>query len=230
VEGVVNALVLVAALAAARPLPPIPRYEVHRARGPIAVDGKLDDAAWKNAPAVRFVFPWEQQTGAKQATTARLLWDERALYVAYDCDDSEITVRHTRRDDPTYEDDAVEIFLNPDPAQDFYYGFEMNARGVLYDYFFAFPRVLIKRVDLPGTRLAAAPRPGGWALEVAIPWDELGELAKKTPPAPGTTWTANLNRWDGTVPRRRLSQWSDSGKAEPDPHAPARFGQLVFSD
>jgi hypothetical protein len=31
-------------------------------------------------------------------------------------------------DDPTYRDDAVEIFINPNPRQEVvYYGFEMNA-------------------------------------------------------------------------------------------------------
>jgi len=29
-------------------------------------------------------------------------------------------------------------------------------------------------------------------------------------------------------PDRRLSQWSDSGMKAPNPHQPARFGQLVF--
>jgi hypothetical protein len=34
---------------------------------------------------------------------------------------------------PDYRDDAVEIFINPNPQQEVvYYGFEMNARGVLY--------------------------------------------------------------------------------------------------
>jgi hypothetical protein len=35
-----------------------------------------------------------------------------------------------QHDDPTYQDDAVEIFINPDPKQEvLYYGFEMNARA-----------------------------------------------------------------------------------------------------
>ena len=37
-----------------------------------------------------------------------------------------------------------------------------------------------------------------------------------------------MNRWDGTEPNRRLSQWSDSGLIKPDPHYPDRFGQLLF--
>ena len=66
----------------------------------------------------------------------------------------------------------------------------------------------------------------GWSLEVAIPWVNFEELAKR--PAPGDVWTANLNRWDGVEPNRRLSMWSDPVQSRPHPHVPARFGQLVF--
>ena len=110
----------------------VPRYEVARATPPIAVDGELDDAAWSAAaPPVTLQFLWDEQTGAKQRTLVRLLWDEQALYVAYDAEDADITAQYTQRDDPTYRDDALEIFVNPDPRQEaVYYGFEINARGV----------------------------------------------------------------------------------------------------
>jgi hypothetical protein len=49
----------------------------------------------------------------------------------FDADDADITAQFLNRDDPTYQDDAVEIFINPNPKQEtVYYGFEMNARGV----------------------------------------------------------------------------------------------------
>jgi hypothetical protein len=64
----------------------VPRYEV------------------KRAPAVTLQFLWESQTGAKQMTRARLLWDAQALYVGFDADDADITARFEQRDDPTYRD------------------------------------------------------------------------------------------------------------------------------
>jgi hypothetical protein len=57
----------------------VPRYEVRRASAPVTVDGRLDEAAWAAAPAVTLQFLWESQTGAKQMTRARLLWDAQAL-------------------------------------------------------------------------------------------------------------------------------------------------------
>ena len=58
---------------------PVPAYQVKRASTPIVVDGKLDDPAWKTAATIEFQFPWSQQTGAKQKTSARLLWDDQLL-------------------------------------------------------------------------------------------------------------------------------------------------------
>lgn len=224
--------------APARALPPIPKVEIKRAASRIVIDGKLDDKAWSGANSVELTFPWDYQTGAKQKTVARLLWDDQYLYVGYDCEDADIVAHFDRRDDPTYRDDAVEIFINPNPQQvDFYYGLEMNAKATLYDYFYAFPKLNIKRIDLHGVQLAThlrgtlnqtSDKDTGWSLEVAIPWSNFEELTRKLPPQPGDTWSANINRWDGVEPNRRLSIWSDSGLEKAHPHQPARFGQLVF--
>ena len=215
---------------------PAPKYEVHRAAQRLVIDGKADEKAWAVAQSVEFVFPWESQTGAKQKTTAKLLWDDEYLYVGYECDDTDIVALRTDRDDPTYLDDAVEIFINPKPSQTgIYFGLEMNARAVLYDYLMYDSRYAFKRFNLQGVNLAAYIRgtlnvrgddDTGWTLEVAIPWVNFEELSKR--PNPGDTWTANLNRWDGVEPDRRLSMWSDPGQPRPHPHVPARFGQLVF--
>lgn len=214
-----------------------PRYEVKKAPSKIVVDGRLDDAAWRTAATVEFIFPWAQQTGAKQKTIARLLWDTDNLYIAYQCDDADIVAHYTQLDDPTYKDDAVEFFVNPKPTQGFYYGLEMNARATLYDYFYAHPQLLLKRVNFTGVQLATSidgtlnqtgDKDRGWSLEVAIPWKNFEELGATAAPTPGAVWTANLNRWDGTEPNRRLSLWSDPEMKTPTPHNPKRFGQLVF--
>ncbi len=221
---------------AASAQPPIPRYEVKRASTPITVDGVPNEKAWADAGKVELIFPWESQTGAKQKTTARLLWDDQFLYVSYECEDADIVAQHTDHDDPTYLDDAVEIFINPNPAQtDIYFGLEMNVRAVLYDYIMYHPGRLFKQFDLRGVKLAThidgtlnmrGDKDKGWSLEVAIPWANFEALSKR--PEAGTVWTANINRWDGVEPNRRMSNWSDPVQPRPNPHAPTRFGQLVF--
>jgi hypothetical protein len=214
----------------------VPRYEVRRAAAPLNIDGKLDEKAWQAAAPIELMFPWDSQTGAKQKTIAKLLWDDQYLYVGYECEDTDIVAVFTERDDPTYRDDAVEIFINPMPTQTtIYFGLEMNARAVLYDYLMYNARYTFKRFNLQGVKLVSNIRgtlnmrgdtDSGWTLEVAIPWENFEEFSKR--PENGTVWTANLNRWDGVEPNRRLSMWSNSLLKTPNPHAPARFGQLVF--
>jgi len=228
----VTLAVLVAAAQA-----PLPRYDVRRAPAPLTIDGKLTEAAWTTTPAMTLQFLWESQTGSKQMTRARLLWDAQALYVGFDADDTDITAQFQQRDDPTFRDDAVEIFINPDPKQEtVYYGFEMNARGVLYDYLNYNSRTLFKRFDATGVQIATSLRgslnvrndtDSGWSLEAMIPWGNFEELSRR-PPVAGTVWKANLNRWDGVQPDRRMSIWSDPQNSDSWPHVPARFGEIVF--
>ena len=115
----------------------------------------------------------------------------------------------------------------------------MNARAVLYDYLYPFPQRIMKNYDLPGVKLAVAMKgtinnakdqDQGWNLEVAIPWASFADLTDTPVPRSGDRWIANMNRWDGTEPNRRLSQWSDSGMVKPDPHYPDRFGKLLFAE
>jgi len=237
-------VVMSASLTAQNPTPapasaPIPRYEVRRAASPVTIDGKLDEPAWGGATTpVTLQFLWESQTGAKQKTSARLLWDAQALYVGFDAEDADITAQFLNRDDPTYRDDAVEIFINPDPKQEtVYYGIEMNARGVLYDYLNYNSRTLFKRWDSTGVKIATSIRgtmnvrtdtDSGWSLEASIPWANFEELSRR--PAVGAIWKVNFNRWDGVEPARRMSIWSDPQNTTSWPHVPSRFGEIAFVD
>jgi hypothetical protein len=218
----------------------LPVYEAVRAVGRIQIDGKIDEDDWSNASAVTLNFPWESQTGAKQKTLARILWDDANLYVSYDCVDTEITAVYDTRDDPTYKDDCVEIFISPNEQKiDLYYGLEMNCRAVLYDYFYVFKRLLIRKFNMTGVKLAtsiygtlnaAVDKDEGWSLEVAIPFENFSDLTRDIPPKSGSSWRINMNRWDGVEPNRRLSIWSPSGMEKPNPHNPDRFGRLIFTE
>jgi hypothetical protein len=215
---------------------PPPRYEVKRATAPIQIDGKLAEPAWAAAEKIELVFPWDSQTGPKQKTTVRLLYDDTSLYVAYECEDTDITAIHTTRDAPVDQDDSVILLLNPKPSQTHaYIGLEMNVRAVFHDYLSAAGEYFFQQFNMQGVRVATyidgtandhSDQDRGWSLEAAIPWNNFDDLSRQH--GAGTTWSANFGRWDGTAPNRRFSIWSDSLLDRPSPHAPARFGQLVF--
>ena len=74
-----------------------PEYTCFRAAQPIKVDGVLDDPSWQGANLVHLVLA---DTGEKprQATEARLLWDDDYLYVSFVCQDTDIWATMTERD------------------------------------------------------------------------------------------------------------------------------------
>jgi hypothetical protein len=169
----------------------------------------------------------------------KLLRDQHALYVGYEAEDSDITATYQNRDDPTYKDDCVEIFVKPSQDTDSYFGMEMNARGILYDYFYPFPNQLDKSLNFEGVQLKTTIRgtlnqrddqDQGWNLEVAVPFENFAKLARQVPPKSGDEWRVQINRWDGTDDSggRRLSMWCHSGLKQVHPHNPERFGILVF--
>jgi Carbohydrate family 9 binding domain-like len=216
----------------------LPNYSVNTVKEKFTIDGKLSEKAWQRAASIQLLFPWDVQTGAKQRTIVKLLRDQTYLYVAYECEDADLTAQFLNRDDPVYKDDCVEIFIKPSEKTDSYIGLEMNARGVLFDYFYPFPGknehgfnldgVLLK-TTLHGTLNQSDDKDQGWSLELAIPWQSLSKLAERMPPIAGEEWRVQINRWDGTEPNRRLSMWCHSGMKRPSPHNPERFGLLKFS-
>src|SRR5262249_21526126 len=63
---------------------PRPRgYLCYRALSPIVVDGKLDEAAWENAPWTEEFIDIEGHAKPKPTfrTRAKMLWDDRYLYI-----------------------------------------------------------------------------------------------------------------------------------------------------
>ena len=189
-------------------------------------------------PFDHLMFPWDHQIGKKQEHR-QAFRDQETLYVGYECEDHDITATFKNRDDPVYQDDCVEIFIKPSDQRDSYVGLEMNCLGVLYDYFYPFPKELDKSFDLDGFQLKTSLRGTlkkrddegqGWSLEVAVPFKNFTRLADRLPPTAGQRWRVQINRWDGVEDKtgRRLSMWCHSGLKEAVPHNPERFGTIIF--
>jgi len=233
------ALIFLAA-AATGALPAPPEYTVMRTTGAIVIDGVLDEADWAKAePVGDFAFPW-YESGVKEQTEAKMLWDDTYLYVAFRCDDSNIWADHYDTNAATYRDDCAEIFWNPNPgAGDMYYMFEMNCIGNLLSVHNNFvdkfgdraARVMTPRIGrkIVGSVNSDHDYDTGWTLEVAIRFDEYPELSKRTAPLPGDMWRVGLNRCGGKT-NPQYSQWSPSQTERPNFHVPADFGRVFFSE
>ncbi|HKI02855.1 MAG TPA: carbohydrate-binding family 9-like protein [Thermoanaerobaculia bacterium] len=204
---------------------PIPRCRVPRVSSPWS---------WDDLPHLPPFILADGSGPARQQTRTRLCWDDAALHVRFDCEDRDAWGTYGRRDDPIYEEEAVEVFLAPgeeDPTR--YFEFEVSPRGVLFDARIHNPTS--RRADLvgdpawdcPGLRWEAGPgtdRQDWWAA-LSIPWTGLvssGEVPR--------IWRANFYRIErprGGEPE--FSGWSPTLTSPADFHKPARFGVMALS-
>jgi len=211
----------------------VPSYRAARATGPIAIDGRLDEPAWRSAFEAPFVNSMNGGT-VRYPTVARLLWDDRNLYVAFECEDDEVYAHPGRRDDdPIYEDEVVEIFVDPAGSGRDYAEIEVSPANVVFDARFAARRgdLAAARVWASGARTAVEVRRGpagdrGWTVEMALPLEALRATARA--PRPGDRWRMNLFRLE-THNRAGVAEGQAfSPPLRGDFHALDRFGWLLF--
>src|SRR5690349_2051850 len=93
----------------------LPAWWVPRLAGALRGGSPLADLPWSALPALPPLRRSEDGGAALQQTAVRLAWDEAALYVRFDCADRDAWGTYFRRDDPIYREEAVEVFLAPDP-------------------------------------------------------------------------------------------------------------------
>jgi hypothetical protein len=215
-----------------------PHYDIYRAGSPITIDAKLDEPAWKQAPAAgEFHFNrWKE--GEKEATVAKMLWDDQNLYVSYYCHDRHISAYETQRHGPVSKDDCVEIFLSPNPSKvTNYYTFEINAIGTMLnrcrtDWWTGpptwEPEGVRYRTSFYGwPKKDESPDDDHWILELAIPFKNFARDAAHTPPQEGDQWRLNLNRLGGKT-NPQSSTWSPIPPPSKTFHTPEAFGWVRF--
>lgn len=232
------ALLLVGRVGAgAEPIPTdVPHAVIERAAGTITVDGVLDEPSWLAATVIdSFSFPW-WTSGDREHTEARLLWDEKSLYVGFRAIDSHVSATLTERDDPVSRDDCVEVFIAPDTADvSIYYNFEFNALGTILDRSPHERRSsnwnadsLRVAVAIEGTINQQDGVDSLWTTEIAIPFDTFTGFAPNVPPVDGDVWRLNLYRTGGAINLQYIT-WSPTLAEKPNFHVPARFGVVHFS-
>jgi len=227
--------------------PRLPRLEVRKASGAITVDGKLDEASWA-AAAESTVLPRPdgKPLAATMATRVRTTWDDKALYVAFLSADSSMQTRYDKRDDELWNDDVVEVYLDPDGDGKDYLELQVSPKNVIFDALFASRRTpdwkVARGFDLPGLETAVAagalpnfgqtrPTVDGWVTEIAIPWAGLAKAGVTGAPKPGALFRANFFRKDLPGDFAHLAAWSPvSDDARADFHNLERMGSLVFAE
>ncbi|OAS21437.1 hypothetical protein A8708_29990 [Paenibacillus oryzisoli] len=163
-------------------------------------------------------------------TRFRACWTADSLHIQYECEDGHVVANMTQRDEPLYEEDVVEVFLDPFGGGTTYFEFEVSPRGVLFDALIHNKLDGNMEVDTSwiaeGFQATVAERPDGSRVyEVRIPFADLDDAGV---PQSGTVWHWNVFRIDDDRDGvRHYSAWSPTGKV--NFHVPQQFRELVFS-
>jgi hypothetical protein len=186
----------VAVVEAQSPTPPI--YDARRAPDTIRVDGRLDEASWALLPRVgEFRLITDPARRPAHPTEAAVTWDDTHLYVAFACTGREAWARHTARDDRLWEEEVVEVFLDPDGDGRQYAELEVSPTNVVVDLLIPAPRAGggdARRWDIAGLQTAVTRHAAGWVAEIAIPWASLTAAGVSAAPRPGDQWRVGLYR------------------------------------
>jgi Carbohydrate family 9 binding domain-like len=225
-----------------------PVYKVSRAREPITVDGKMDEASWKNAEVQSFKYFYRgDKPVEKQNSKFRILWDDANLYLFYECEDTSLTARETNFDARPYLDDCAEFFCVPVPDSLYmHFGFEINITKAAYDYIVlwryynnrtifirSYNPVYKVEVTYEGTINNDKDKDKFWRMEFAIPFSVFSDFHLVSRPKAGVRWAFQAVRQDRNFVDDRFRSTStlfpiyDILK---DVHQPSRFGLLEFTN
>ena len=233
-----------ARLFAAEPTSAAP-YECRWSDEPIVIDGRADEAAWRQAQTIdKFSLPWlrDKQRPAQTATHARLLWDRQHLYFFAEMEDHDLFADVNEHDGRAWTNDVFELFFKPADDKPGYYEFEINAAGAVLDLFIP-QRVedLYERhkadgefhiqstVQRRGTLNERQDRDEGWSVEGRIPWTDF--LRSGGRPAIGETWKFALCRYDYTASAEQPELSTSAplrSSTEPNFHAYEDYAPLRF--
>jgi hypothetical protein len=196
-----------------------------RAESPVVADPAAE--TWRGLP-VQFLRDTITAAVPKQTTSVKVAWDASVLRVLFEVTDNHGWATHTKRDAPLYEEEVVEVFLDPVGDLENYFEIEVNPLNTVLDL------VLRKNSSgyvqdiawqCAGLRTAVSKNAAGWCAELAIPFRSLVAKAPKI----GARWRVNFFRIDRPPGvERELSAWSSTGRA--NFHTPERFGVLEFAE
>lgn len=204
------------------------------------VDGILDEPGWQGLDTLTLVLNDALADGEPGVRTRVLTaWSPTRLYVAFLADSKNIRNTLTAHDAALYEQDVVEMFLDPDGDGKDYFELEWSCLNASLDYRFASrlqgldegwaPPGMQNAVEVRGTPNHPGDVDTGMTVEIALPWAAFRTWWKGSlPPRAGDSLPVNFYRIDYSSNQDgELIAWSPIGAA--DFHRPDKFGALVFS-
>ncbi len=244
------------------PPKPSPRsYVCYRTASPVIADGIFDEPAWSAAPWTDYFADIEgsAKPAPKYKTRAKLLWDDKNLYIAAELEEPHVWARLRQRDTVIFYDNDFEVFIDPDGDTHAYYELEVNALSTAWDLLLLKPyrdggppvngwniAGLQVGTHVDGTINNAADIDKGWTVELVIPLDALKECnAGASLPKAGDQWRLGFSRveWRTLIEngnyRKEINpqtgkpypedNWVWSPQGRINMHMPEMWGFIQFS-
>lgn len=199
---------------------------------PPAQEGVLLTVPKGAAGATIPAFVTTKNDPAKARTSATVRWDDAGLAVVFDCADANIIAKDRKRDDPeAWQDDCVEIFLDPGHTHDYESGWIhilVTASGAIYDERGPVTNFYVDCGEAEGGQASwnadgltttVERSATGWQARIVLPWGVVG-----TRPVPGDAWGLNLCREDH--PAEEYQSWSPTLGPY---HRIHRWGHVLFT-
>ena len=167
-------------------------------------------------------------TPPQQSAAVKSAWDADEWRVLFEINDTHVWATLTERGALLYQEEVVEVFIDPVGDLEAYFEIEVNPLNAVLE--------VVARRNRSGyakdfgwrsaaLRTATQRTATGWCAELAIPFRSL--IAE--PPHAGAKWRANFCRIDrppGVA--RALTAWSPPSRASF--HTPERFGIIEFAE
>jgi len=206
----------------------IPIYSCKRAvyRGSGEGGAAID---WERYEAVELT---DTVTGkpVKERTSVQACWSPDWFHVRFICQDTHVVSRYQLRDEPLYEQDVVELFIDETGAGRKYIELEVSPHNVVFDARIQNDGMksitaMDVKWDLAGLETTVTQDDEGHRIyDIAIPAVNFGIL-----PRAGESWKVNFYRIDEDPQGlQEFQAWSPTG--EVNYHIPSRFGKLVFEE
>lgn len=230
------------ALSTGRAQPRPPTLEAPQRRGDIELNGKLDEPDWQQASWTSAFVNTMRGTRGSFAAKAKVLYDDAAMFVAFEVVDDFLKADHKEHDDHLWEQDTVEVMVDPDGDEKNYFEMQVSPRNVVFDTRYDTRRKprpfgdvgwqsgLQSGVALRGTLDGEAGEANdrGYTVEMRIPWTAFAHgKTPAQPPTPGQAFAVNFFVMDARPSGgQRATGWS--APLVGDFHTLNRFGRVRF--
>jgi len=181
------------------------KYQVQRAGEQFAPCGDWDGRIWGGVEVLDINCPLGKQPQFVPKSQAKLLYDDKFVYVIFRVEDKFVRAVAQRHQDPVYTDSCVEFFFTPgEDISQGYFNIEVNCGGTVVSRHQTAP--MENRNPLTDAEIESLgiyhsqPKivepekvePTVWFIEYRIAVAMLGRFCFVTRPAPGLKWRANF--------------------------------------